>query len=367
MTITREMRPQALSTYLPAFIDEGEPVFISGPPGIGKSDIVRQVATDMGRDIIDIRLLLMDSVDLRGMPHLSVDETGSETMKWAPPVFLPKDPESNAVIFLDELTAAPQSVMSAALQLVLDHRIGEYILPKNVRLIAAGNRSSDRTGARDLPSALANRFNHVTLKVNFDDFQTWGVQHFMHPEVLGYLSFAKSSLCQFDAKTSSGAYPTPRSWAKVSKMMRSGRLPESLIPDMVSGYVGEGVGLDFIAQRKAAGTLPDPNDIFAGKLTNWKANNIAAQFTLVCACNANLKNLQDNIGAHDGLTLDQWNACANNYVSFMNTKGNLNEEVTMMAVYQGIKTLKILYSARLPAYKDFYSVHHKTLKSLQNI
>ena len=96
---------------------------IWGPPGIGKSDIVHQIGERLKREVIDLRLLLMEPTDLRGIPYYNKEKN---MMDWAPPVDLPSDPKSNAILFLDELNAAPPAVQAAAYQLILNRRIGTY-------------------------------------------------------------------------------------------------------------------------------------------------------------------------------------------------------------------------------------------------
>ena len=121
-----------------------------GPPGIGKSSIVRQVAADKGLAILDVRAPLLDPTDLRGLPYVA-----DGSAKWAPPAFLPQNDGSEGLLFFDELNAAPPLVQASLYQLTLDRRVGEYVLPDGWRIIAAGNRSEDAAIVFRMPSALA--------------------------------------------------------------------------------------------------------------------------------------------------------------------------------------------------------------------
>src|SRR5947208_2825514 len=109
------------------------------PPGCGKSSVVRQAADQLGLDLIDLRVTLLDPVDLRGLPRLTDDAA-----VWVPPAFLPRG--GSGVLFLDELAQAPPLVQAACLQLTLDRRLGEYALPGGWAVVAAGNRAGDRAG-----------------------------------------------------------------------------------------------------------------------------------------------------------------------------------------------------------------------------
>jgi MoxR-like ATPase len=111
------MKASLVSQALRALVlGEKQPVFIWGGPGIGKSAVVRKLAADLALPLQDIRALLLDPVDLRGLPYLSEGRS-----KWAPPDFLPKD--GAGILFLDELNAAPAMVQASCYQLVLDRKL----------------------------------------------------------------------------------------------------------------------------------------------------------------------------------------------------------------------------------------------------
>jgi len=154
----RTTRPSDAIAEVEHLIKKQRPVMIWGPPGIGKSDIIAQIGQKLDREVIDLRLLLMEPTDLRGIPYYNKSQN---KMDWAPPVDLPSDPKSTAILFLDELNAAPMATQAAAYQLILNRRIGTYVLPKGVSVVAAGNRESDKGVTYRMPSPLANRVIHI--------------------------------------------------------------------------------------------------------------------------------------------------------------------------------------------------------------
>ena len=162
----RQMGPKAAKRAIRKAISTRRPVFLWGPPGIGKSDLVKQIGEDAGREVIDVRLALWEPTDIKGIPYYNAEQG---KMVWAPPAELPTDPESTAVIFLDELNSAPPAVQAAAYQLILNRKVGTYVLPKGVDIVAAGNREGDRGVTYRMPAPLANRFVHLEMKVDFDD------------------------------------------------------------------------------------------------------------------------------------------------------------------------------------------------------
>ena len=206
----RTVGPKGAKKAIRKAIQKRRPVFLWGPPGIGKSDIVKQIGDEAGREVVDVRLALWEPTDIKGIPYYNAEQG---KMVWAPPSELPTEADSTAIIFLDELNSAPPAVQAAAYQLILNRRVGTYRLPDGVDVVAAGNREGDRGVTYRMPAPLANRFVHLEAKVDFDDWQEWAVNNNIHPEVVGYVGFAKQDLYDFDPKSSSKAFATPRSWA----------------------------------------------------------------------------------------------------------------------------------------------------------
>ena len=237
-----------------------------GAPGIGKSDIVKQIADSQDREVIDIRLPLWEPTDIKGIPYYNSQENN---MVWASPAELPTDPKSNAIVFLDELNSAAPAVQAAAYQLILNRRVGQYHLPEGVSIVAAGNRDSDKGVTFRMPAPLANRFVHIELRVDFEDWLEWATNEHIHADVVGYVTFAKQDLYDFDPRGSSRSFATPRSWSFVSQLL-SDDLPESTLTDLVAGAIGEGLAVKFMNHRKVSGQLPNPSDILSGKIKDLK-------------------------------------------------------------------------------------------------
>lgn len=273
----RQVGPQAARRAINVAIATHRPVFLWGPPGIGKSDVVKQIGEATGRPVVDVRLALWEPTDIKGIPYYNND-TGS--MTWAPPAELPTDPDSNAIVFLDELNSAPPAVQAAAYQLVLNRRVGTYELPKGVDVVAAGNREGDRGVTYRMPSPLANRFVHVEMQVNHSDWQEWATLNHIHPDVVGYVAFAKQDLYDFDPKSSSKSFATPRSWSFVSDLLNYDNVDDDTLLTLISGAVGDGVALKFMAHRKIAGQLPRAEDILSGKVRELGTTEISAMYSL---------------------------------------------------------------------------------------
>ena len=347
-TATRTVSPNAAKNSLRHAMSKKRPIFMWGPPGIGKSDIVAQITNSFSNSyLIDIRLSLWEPTDIKGIPYFDANQG---TMVWGAPSELPTaemaEKYDNIVLFLDEMNSAAPSVQAAAYQLILNRRVGEYKLPDNVMIVAAGNREADKGVTYRMPAPLANRFVHLELAVNFDDWFQWAVDNRINNDVVGYLTFAKKDLYDFDPKSPSRSFATPRSWSFVSELLDDG-LDEGTTTDLVAGAIGEGLAVKFMAHRKIASSMPNPTDILTGKVKEMKSKEISAMYSLtvsLCyelkeACDAGDKKFDDKV---------------NNFLRF--TMDNFDTELVVM----GIKLALTQYSLPLdPDELDCFDEFHE--------
>ena len=180
------LRPSELAATLALLVEARQPTILWGGPGTAKSAISQQIAHEAGRQYVDVRALLLDPVDLRGIPW----RDSSDRTRWAPPAFLPPTGDPGRwLINLEELPSAPPLVQAALYQLVLDRKVGEYKLPEGASLIACGNRESDRGVVHRMPTPLASRFVHLEIRVDAEDWLAWAAgqwnrrrSHLFHPD-----------------------------------------------------------------------------------------------------------------------------------------------------------------------------------------
>ena len=243
--------------------------FLWGPAGVGKSDGVKQLAKNLEKQtrktvvVTDVRLLLFSPVDLRGVPV--ADEAKRFTNWLKPRIFDMKDSKDFInILFLDELSAAPQSVQASAYQITLDRRIGEHELPENCIVIAAGNRTTDQSVAYKMPKALCNRLMHYNIRCDFGSWKSWALENGINSKIIGYLSFDQSKLC-CEPESSDLAYATPRSWTFVNSiLLATGVEDPKELHQMISACVGSETAVAFEAWNKIYKSLPSTIDIFRG-------------------------------------------------------------------------------------------------------
>tara|TARA_B100001996_G_C18633463_1_gene582701 strand:- start:115 stop:1254 length:1140 start_codon:yes stop_codon:yes gene_type:complete len=301
------------------------PLFVWGGPGIGKSNLIEQIVDsgDLGKACMyDMRLGLVEPTDIRGVPYYNKE---SGKMDWADPVDLPSAEDAanydTVVLFLDEFNQAVPAVQAASYQLVLNRRVGQYKLPDNVVVIAAGNRETDKGVSYRMPKPLENRFGHFELKCEFLPWLDWAVSRSVpiHPDVVGYLTVHKADLYNFDPTSSSRGFATPRTWEFVSDNLEDiddTDFTDNDIIDMVSAYVGEGLALKFNTHMKMSAKMPNPTDIISGKVTEVSADtDISAKYSLSTSIAYELKELLETT-ERDGKE-ETFTKAMDNVLSFM--------------------------------------------------
>ena len=222
---------ETLGRWMPHHISSnckaGAPLFVWGPPGIGKSEIIRAFCQSVGYKYIDVRLSLMGPLDLMGIPFRN-PETGKA--EWSEPEILPDaDNEGPGLLFFDELPIANRAVQGAALQLIWDRKVGRYSLPDKWAIIAAGNQTEFNLASNELIAPLKNRFIHLYLTPDPVMWYDWATDVTdmgdpnIHPIVSEYILLNTGEI--FSEKQVSAsethAYPTPRSWTIVSDLIKS--------------------------------------------------------------------------------------------------------------------------------------------------
>jgi hypothetical protein len=278
------MRPIQLLTILEQeFIStragHHTPVMLWGPPGVGKSDMVRQVADKHQAPVIDIRLSQMEPSDLRGIPFRS-----DGSVEWAIPSLLPDEKRhgSQGILFLDEITSAPPTVSAAAYQLILDRRLGEYQVPEGWAIFAAGNRQGDRGVTYSMPAPLANRFSHFEVETNLDDWVAWAYRNQIDERIIAFLRFRPELLFDFDPAHNPVAFPSPRSWEFAHRALQKFVDHPQLLQGALQACIGPAAGVELHAFVSSLDKMPDLDAILRGEEVSVP-NEIDLQYAVASA------------------------------------------------------------------------------------
>ena len=279
------MTPAKLYDALHALIHVRVPLHIWGACGVGKSQIVAQVARDLDYAFLDVRAVQLDPVDLRGLPRIADYQT-----EWVPPKFLPR--AGKGILFLDELTSAPQMTQAGCYQLVLDRKLGEYVLPEGWVVIAAGNPASERGVHFSMPRPLRNRFVHLDLEASLDDWCKWAMKSGVRPEIIAFLRFKPELLHAAETTSDANAWPTPRSWEMASHVLSgvASQRETALLTgasefeaQLLDGTVGPAATAELVAFLRLFRQLPSIDDILLNPDTAPLPTETSAQIAIATA------------------------------------------------------------------------------------
>ena len=271
------------------------PVYITSKPGVGKSKLIEQIAEEFNCELYDARLAQFAPEDLRGVPYPNVQTKSTE---WFTPSFFPRKNEL-AILFLDELDKAKPAVQNAALQLLLNRRLGEYYLPKQVFMVAAGNTLSDNSFSIPLSSALNNRMLHIELDIDAKDWIKWATEIIkigkqeidrIEEDVVGFIQFKPNMLHSYNEKER--AWPSPRTWEFASNLLRNtnNKSKDVEIINLIAMAVGTGVSREFHAYRKIYKDI-NPKEILKGEFPdNLEKQDVSYKYAISTCMGFYVKN-----------------------------------------------------------------------------
>jgi len=243
---------------------------VTGSPGIGKSDIIREIAKELNLKVIDFRLSQSDPTDLNGFPSLNEDRTRSH---YAPPANIPlkgdvlpikvletdeakAEKYSGWLLFFDEMNSAPLSVQAASYKIILDRLVGDTPLHENVAMICAGNLATDKAIVNRQSTAMQSRLIHFNLSVEVDSWIIWARKSKIDHRIIAFIQFRDELLHNFDPNHDDNTFPCPRTWEFASNLIQG--MSQIQITDLayLIGTIGEGAAREFFAFAEIYAALP---------------------------------------------------------------------------------------------------------------
>lgn len=256
--------------------------FIQGSPGIGKSDVVREIANKYKLKVIDIRLSQCDPTDLSGLPKLDGNKATYLPFDTFP---LEGDPIPEGyqgwLIFMDEINSAPKSLQAVAYKLILDRMVGQYKLHHNVVIMCAGNKETDNAVVNPISTALRSRLITLPLEPDVDDWLSWANLNNIDWRIQSYIRYAQlNGLYDFNPDEVDNAYACPRSWAMLDKILKHIKLEEQhQYEELIKGTIGMQV-YQFNEFCSYCSKLPNFEDVLNGTAKFSSSLNIGERYLI---------------------------------------------------------------------------------------
>lgn len=276
----------------------------------------------------------------------------------------------DALLALEEFNSAPPSVQAASYQLILDRRLGDYEVPDGVYMLAMGNRDTDKGVTFKMPTPIMNRFIHIEMKVDADDWIVWALNEMIDSQVVGFISAFKDQLNKFDAGTAARGFQTPRSWHFVADILKKtgDSLPDTILQALVVGAVGDAAGVQFMQFRKIAADLPKAEEILSGKLKKMpKTVEVQLAYALTTTLCYNLKETIDALKQRNPVIKEmkatpeyaKWLEQADNFLLFI--MENFKPEIAIMGAKAALAVHRLPLDTPRMKHFDTFSERFKGL------
>lgn len=293
MTTHYALSPVKMITANERTMLKGLVPYMQGSPGIGKSSIYRQIARNWNLKLIDVRLSQCAPEDLNGLPFRNGDKAEFLPFSNFPiagdPLPMDVDEDGNThqydgwLILLDELSSAPKAVQAAAYKLILDHEVGIYKLHSKVMLCAAGNKATDKAVVIQQSTALQSRLIHFELEVSHTDWMLWANQNKVDSRLIGYLSYKKSALHEFNPSHQDRTFPCPRTWEFVNALIFDRPHLDDVDAACIAGAVGDGRGTEFYKFAQIGENVPTIEQIVNNPTKTEVPSEVSYKFFVASA------------------------------------------------------------------------------------
>lgn len=256
------MKPIALKEAIKRYFAAGVIPFVKGSPGIGKSAIIREIASEYKLVLLDLRLGQCDPTDLLGFPHIDNGRSVYATPKDIPIVGDKIPAGMNGwLLFLDEMNTAPKAVQAAGYKL-LDGMVGQNTIHPQCFIAAAGNKDTDGAITVSMSTATISRIGHLELDTDLAEWCIWAGYNGIDTRIITFVNFKKELFYKFDPKNNRETFPCPRTWHNASKVTKGIELSLKDL-DVVGGIISMGAAREFIEFTQIYDKLPSLEKILA--------------------------------------------------------------------------------------------------------
>ncbi len=288
---------------------------VASSPGMGKSDIIRDIAKLFGLKVIDFRVSQCEPVDMQGFPG-TVDDVNNKFLKrmiFHIPEYFPietdkvPDGYDGWLLFLDEFNSGTKQTEAAAYKLILDRLVGQYKLHPRCLIAAAGNLTTDRAIVNTQSTATSSRLNHYRMRIDHKVWIDWANSHNIDHRIISLIKFKPELLHRFDTSTNELTFPCPRTWEFASKVIKGEATIDHINKIRLAGTIGEGAAVELATYAEIYQNLPTIEQILTNPKSGWKVPKEPSELyavTTMLSHNSTPKSIEKLIVAINRLPTD---------------------------------------------------------------
>ncbi len=276
--------PRQVKRFVTDVLFAGLVPYVQSSPGMGKSSIMRAIASELNLQLIDHRLSTSAPEDLSGLPRF--DEDGKARFSPFADLFPTEDTplppgKEGWMLFLDEFNSASKSVQAAAYKLILDRMVGQHKLHERVVICAAGNLATDRAITNPISTAMQSRVVHLEMQINYQEWlEDVALKEGYDSRVIAYLSQYNSKLMDFRPDHQEKTFCCPRTWEFVNRLIKDKEVTdESAV--LLAGTITSGTAVEFVQFTKVFNSLINIRDIIADPENCRLATDVSAKWATI--------------------------------------------------------------------------------------
>jgi len=290
----------------------GQTPMVASSPGMGKSDIIRDIAELFKLKVIDFRISQCEPVDMQGYPG-TIDDVNNPVLKrmtFHIPEYFPITTDSipegyeGWLLFLDEFNSGTKQTEAAAYKLILDREVYKHKLHDRCLIAAAGNLTTDRAIVNTQSTATTSRLSHYRMRIDHKVWVDWANTHDIDHRIISLIKFKPEILHKFDPSTNELTFPCPRTWEFASKVIGNKKDIDHITKVRLAGTIGEGAAVELATYCEIYQNLPTIEQILADPKSGWKVPKEPAEkyaVTTMLAHNCNKENITKIITANNRL------------------------------------------------------------------
>ena len=303
-----EVNAVELEECLTEDLKAGLTPMVSSSPGMGKSDIIRTIATKFKLKVIDFRVSQCEPVDMQGYPGVL-----DGRMTFHIPEYFPiegdkiPDGYDGWLLFLDEFNSGNKQTEAAAYKLILDREVYKHKLHPRCLIAAAGNLTTDRAIVNTQSTATTSRLTHYRMRVDHKVWVDWANAHGVDHRIISLIKFKPELLHRFDTSTNELTFPCPRTWEFASKVIIRKATIDHFTKTRLAGTIGEGAAVELATYSEIYQNLPTIEQILSNPKSGWKVPKEPSELyavTTMLAHNSTPDNINKLIVAINRLPTD---------------------------------------------------------------